>query len=99
MRNRTAVANAIVAAVCTLAIALLTIGMGVSSTWAGSDTRTSCDVIFQPVTAAGHPRRSPTLDTCQRIAQKTSCTCPARCPNAACTFDDNSICQCPGNRR
>jgi len=45
----------------TLAIALLTIGMGVNSTWAGSDTRISCGVIFRPVTAAGHPHRPITM--------------------------------------
>jgi hypothetical protein len=37
MRNHTAVAKGVVAASCTLAIALLTIGMGGNSTWAGSD--------------------------------------------------------------
>ena len=37
MYNHTAVAKAFATAACTLVIALLTIGMGVNSTWAGSD--------------------------------------------------------------
>ncbi len=37
MFNHTTVAKAVVTAACTLAIALLIIGMGVNSTWAASD--------------------------------------------------------------
>jgi hypothetical protein len=37
MFNHTAVAKAFATAACTLAIALLTTGMGVNSSWAGSD--------------------------------------------------------------
>jgi hypothetical protein len=58
MFNRTTVAKAFVTAACALAIALLTIGIGVNSAWAGSDQTSrpqvnpiSSDVISQPVTA------------------------------------------------
>jgi hypothetical protein len=68
MCNHTAVAKALVIAVCTLAIALLTIGMGADSAWAGSDqpsglkvTPVTSDVVFQPVTAAGDTRGSITM--------------------------------------
>jgi hypothetical protein len=37
MRDHTAFAKAFVAASCALAVALLTIGMGVASAWADSD--------------------------------------------------------------
>jgi hypothetical protein len=37
MCNRTALAKVFVTAACALAIALFTIGMGVNSSWAGSD--------------------------------------------------------------
>ena len=37
MCNHTAVAKTFVVAACTLAVALLTIGIGVNSSWAGSD--------------------------------------------------------------
>jgi hypothetical protein len=37
MSNHAAVAKTVVTAACTLAMALLTIGMGVNSSWAGSD--------------------------------------------------------------
>jgi hypothetical protein len=62
MYNHTAFAKAFVIAKRTLAVALLTIGMGVSSTWAESDqasgTRISSEVVFRPVIAASHPQRS-----------------------------------------
>ncbi len=68
MCNHTAVAKAFVIAACTLAIAFLTIGMGVNSTWAGSDQPTglnvtpiSTDMVVQPLTSANHPHRSITL--------------------------------------
>ena len=61
-------AKAFVTAACALAIALLTIGMGVNSSWAESDQPSglniapiSTDVVVQPLTSAGHPHRSITL--------------------------------------
>jgi hypothetical protein len=68
MCDHTAVAKAIVVAQRTLAIALLTIGMGVNSTWAESDqasgskfTPMSSEVVVRPVIAASHPHRSITM--------------------------------------
>jgi hypothetical protein len=63
------VAKAIVIAYRTLAIAVLTIGVGVNSAWAGSGqpsglkfTSISTDVVVQPVPARpGHPHQSFTL--------------------------------------
>jgi hypothetical protein len=89
MCNNTAVAKAFVIAARTLAIALLTIGMGVNSTWAGSDqpfrikfTPISSKVVFQPVTAAGNPHRSITMP---RTAQ-------ACLPNGAVCSKDEDCC-------
>jgi hypothetical protein len=68
MSNHTAVAKAFVMAACTLAIALLTIGMGVNATWAGSEQPSGLKYtpilfggVFPPVPSAGHPLRSITM--------------------------------------
>jgi hypothetical protein len=110
MCNHSIAAKAIVKAASTLTIVLLTIGMGVNSTWAGSETPTLSELIFQPANAACHPRRFitlqrasesmpirielPTLNKCQRIAAANECTCPQGCTLSACHFDDNNVCQC-----
>jgi hypothetical protein len=62
MRNHTAIAKALVVAACTLAIALLTIGMGLNSSKAWSDQSTGLN--FTPIPSqpafhsyTGHPQR------------------------------------------
>ncbi len=66
MFNRTKYAKAFIAAAHVLAIVLLTIGMGVNPSWAGSDRPTMInfspipsDVVSQPVPAVRHQPRSP----------------------------------------
>lgn len=68
MFNRTTDAKAFATAACALAIALFTIGMGVNSSWAGSDQPSglllppiSSEAVSLPPSAAGHPHRSITL--------------------------------------
>ena len=68
MFNHITEAKTFVMAARTLAIALLTIGLGVNSAWAGSDQPSgqqvsplTTDVVIQPVTAAGDTRRSITM--------------------------------------
>jgi hypothetical protein len=76
MCNHTAVAKAFVTAACALAIALLTIGMGVNSLWVGSDQHAllnddSAQTLtgLPPPAAAGHPRLS--ILTSNQGAQRT----------------------------
>jgi hypothetical protein len=89
MHNHTAVAKAVVAALCALAVALSTIGMGVASAWAGSDqpsllnfTPKSSKLFSQPVPAA------------QRMIAKFDQPCggPSECDSDLCQWD-------PTNRR
>ena len=76
MFDHPAVAKAFVTAACALAIALLTIGMGVNSTRAGSDqpsglnfTPISSGGVFPPVPSARHPRcTSSHYRQCLRLA-------------------------------
>jgi hypothetical protein len=85
MCSHTVVANAVVAAACTLAIALLTIGMGVNSTWAGSD---------QPNKLSQRPRL--VQQTC--VVGQFLCSCqPARdFPNFSCCASVSQQCACCG---
>jgi hypothetical protein len=84
MFNRTTVAKAFVMAACTLAIALLAIGMGVNATWAGSDPPFVRN--FTPLSTAG-----------QRIAQANQCapSCKKPCKQGlACECcGDNQTCK------
>ena len=52
MCNHTAVANAFITAACSLAVALLTSGMGVNSAWAGLDQPSGLK--FTPLSSAHH---------------------------------------------
>ena len=70
----TTVTKAVVTAACALAIALSAIGMGVNSTWAGSDqasglkfTPVSSDVVVQPVPAAGPRHQSNTMPSLSEV--------------------------------
>ncbi len=79
MFNRIPYAKVFATAACTMAIVLLTIGMGVNSSWAGSDQPSRLPlppipsaVVIQPETAARHPLRSSTSHP--RIAQAGFCT-------------------------
>jgi len=65
MFNHTTVAKAFVISACTLAVALLTIGTCVNSTWAESDQPSglnfipiTSEVVFQPAPAPSPTRRS-----------------------------------------
>lgn len=67
MRNHTAVASAVVAAACTLAIALLTIGTGVNFAWAGSGQPSGLN--FTPISFEGVYRSGTKADKATRFAQ------------------------------
>jgi hypothetical protein len=65
-------------------IALLTIGMGVNSSWAGSE---------QPSGLKFTPIKS--LRTAQNPPQDNSCSCSQYHINcSACVFDTNNVCVC-----
>ena len=99
MCNHTAVAKAVVAASCALAVALFTIGMGVNFTWAGSDpsnyelklTPISSEAVFQPA------HRSITMP---RLAQNTpkggvpKNNDPKNCASGKGHWDDNNQFHC-----
>ena len=67
MYNHTAVAKAFATAACTLAIALLTIGMGVYSTWAGRDQ--SSGLNFTPISSKRVHQNGTKADKARRFAQ------------------------------
>jgi hypothetical protein len=76
MSNHTPVAKAVVIAACTLAIALLIIGMGVNSTWAGSDQ--PAGVTSPPTTHVKPASRAP-RPTLMCGGDRAKCTTNADC--------------------
>jgi hypothetical protein len=107
MFNHTAVAKAVVTAACTLAIALLTIGMGVDPTWAGSDppsalqsASTLSEVVVPPV--PGPSQRSLAIPRPKKLSQvsqpSTGPTTPTPSPSPPCAKQDedcSSVACCP----
>jgi hypothetical protein len=92
MCNRFAYAKAFVTAACALAIALFTIGMGVSSSWAGSDPPSelqtasmSSEAVFTPVPGLSHrPITLPRLKKLSEDSQpSTEPTTPTTSPSAS----------------
>jgi len=71
MCNHTAVTKAIVMAACTLAIALLSIGIGGNSTWAGSDQPSSLN--FTPISNDVVVHRAPWSVRGHRIQYAQDC--------------------------
>ena len=67
MCNHTAVAKAFVVAACTLAIALLTIGMSVNSTWA--ETGQPSERNFTSIASKSAPARTGQKVRANRMAQ------------------------------
>jgi hypothetical protein len=91
MGNRFAYARAFLTAACTLAIALFTIGMGVSSSWAGSDPPSglqtasmSSEAVSTPVPGLSH--RSITMPRLKKLSEdsqpSTGPTTPTTSPSA-----------------
>ena len=102
MCNHTAVAKAVVIAQRTLAIALFTIGMGVNSTWAGSDQASGLN--FTPVSLelAARPhlprvdRRSPRLqwaDDCTWSGRDPGGGNCYKCCSKSCVAGTNNVCK------
>jgi hypothetical protein len=88
MCNRTTYAKAFVKAACALAIALSTIGMGVNSTWAGSDQPTGLN--FTPISFEGVYRSGTEADKARRFAAACvryheECTIPPDMRYPCCT--------------
>jgi hypothetical protein len=96
MCNRTTVAKAVVTTVSTLAIALLIIGMGVNSTWAGSDQPsglnftpispeviTSATAITAPFAINQRTRVAP-LKTAACLSNGKECNKPEDCCSNEC---------------
>lgn len=102
MFNHTTDAKAFVTAACTLAIALLTIGMGVNSTWAGSDqqsglqsTHISSQVVIPPTpppAQASPDRLLPLHRTAQASPQEAArAECVHRCDRALLTCLSSAV--------
>jgi len=99
MFSRTTVANVSAAAACALAFALLTIAMGVNSTWAGSDR--SSGLNYTPVSSEGVYRSGTKAAKATRFAQTCvqyheECTSypdmrfPCCDPNQTCDVNPNA---------
>jgi len=67
MFNRTTVGKTFVTAACSLAIALITIGTGVNSSWAGSDQASGLK--FTPISLEGVYRSGTRADKARRFSQ------------------------------